>query len=118
MFGLEKKRLRDKGRSGLADKIEWTSEERGDGLGYDILSFDSEGEERYIEVKTTRKGKSLPFYLTANELRSSREKDERFYIYRLYNFSGGDAPRLYVLNGPVGETCQLTPDSFRAHPGK
>lgn len=118
VLDLEKRRLESEGKSGLADEIEWTSEERGDGLGYDILSFDSNGEVRYIEVKTTKQGKSLPFYLTATELRFSEEADERFYVYRLYNFSDGSNPRLYVLNGPVGETCELAPDSYRARPGK
>lgn len=117
-LGLERRRLKNEGRPELADKIEWTAEERGDGLGYDILSFDSNGESRYVEVKTTKQGRSLPFYLTANELRFSEEADEQFYVYRLYKFSSGNEPRLYVLNGSVGETCQLTPDSFRARPGK
>lgn len=49
----EQQRLRDSGLSNLADQIEWTSQEKGDGTGYDIQSFNEDGSTRYIEVKTT-----------------------------------------------------------------
>ena len=34
-------------------KVAWVSRDKGDGLGFDILSYDAEGNEMYIEVKTT-----------------------------------------------------------------
>jgi Domain of unknown function (DUF3883) len=34
----------------------------------DILSFDTEGHERYIEVKTTALGEQTPLYITSAEL--------------------------------------------------
>ncbi|MFS0741884.1 DUF3883 domain-containing protein [Brevundimonas sp. 3P9-tot-E] len=50
--------------------MEWTSQELGDGAGYDIRSFDPAGKERLIEVKVTRGGPATDFFLTAPSARS------------------------------------------------
>jgi hypothetical protein len=51
---VEKRRLRDARRDDLARRVEWVASTVGDGLGFDILSFDElDGSERFIEVKTT-----------------------------------------------------------------
>lgn len=113
---LERDRLQNQGFPELADQVEWVAKTRGDGLGYDVLSFDTDGTERYIEVKTTKQGKSLPFYLSASELEFSKEAGNQFYIYRVYRFKENDEPSLYILNGPVDETCVLTPEEFRVQP--
>ena len=65
----------------LCDQIEQKSG-TDDGLGYDILSFETDGQERFIEVKTT-KGKvtsKLNFYLTDNELQKAKDM-ENYWIY-------------------------------------
>ncbi|MES3011743.1 MAG: DUF3883 domain-containing protein [Pseudomonadota bacterium] len=46
-------RLNQLGQARLADKVDHVSQSKGDGLGYDVLSFDADGKERFIEVKTT-----------------------------------------------------------------
>jgi hypothetical protein len=51
--------LRQHGRYDLASRVQWTARDNGDGLGYDILSFDLDGQERYIEVKTTAQRQRL-----------------------------------------------------------
>ena len=51
---IERHRLRSIGQDRLARMVEHVSVTKGDGLGYDILSFNERGEERFIEVKTTR----------------------------------------------------------------
>jgi Domain of unknown function (DUF3883) len=49
---------------------EWVAQAIGDGLGFDILSFDdAHDSERMLEVKATGLGKFFPFYVTANEVR-------------------------------------------------
>jgi hypothetical protein len=50
---VERKSLTKMERPDLARKIRWVSAEDGDGAGYDILSFEPNGRERLIEVKTT-----------------------------------------------------------------
>jgi hypothetical protein len=52
------------GLDSLAAKVEHVSRTRGDGLGFDVLSFDEQGKERYIEVKTTAFAKETPFFVS------------------------------------------------------
>ena len=56
VLALERDRLTAAGRKDLANKIVHTSQEIGDGAGYDITSYDLDGSLRHIEVKTTRGG--------------------------------------------------------------
>ena len=71
-----------------SDRILHLSAEQGDGAGFDILSLNNNGSQRYIEVKTTKSGLDSPFYITENErlfLESQKGKEAAF-IYRIYNF--------------------------------
>jgi hypothetical protein len=113
---LERARLRGEGRDDLARKVDWAAQSVGDGLGYDVLSFDeSSGDERLVEVKTTGLGKAFPFYVTATEVRCSEDVPDRFHLYRVFDF--GAEPRLYVLPGSLRTTCRLDPVQFRAAAG-
>ena len=63
-LNFEHHRLYSLGKKDLADRVEHVSKIRGDGSGYDILSFDVSGRERFIEVKTTAFGKETPFFIS------------------------------------------------------
>lgn len=67
-------------------QVKWISKDVGDGFGYDILSYDSQGNQIYIEVKTTEGNEKSSFYITANELLKSEQEKERYFLYRVYNF--------------------------------
>ena len=113
MFELEQRRLfDDEERADLAKRVRWRARDDGDGLGYDILSFEKDGADRLIEVKTTGAGKYFPFTLTRNELACSRNNHAAFCLYRVFDF--GPLPRLYILRGALDEACTLTPTQFRA----
>jgi hypothetical protein len=43
VLAFEQNRLRGCGRPALADRVRWVARDDGDGLGYDILSFDLSG---------------------------------------------------------------------------
>lgn len=83
-----------------------------DGLGYDVLSFDADGKERLIEVKTTSFGKETPFFVTEGELTRSRQDHEHFHLYRLFDFR--HKPRLFSLQGALDRHCTLDPHTYRA----
>ena len=51
----------------------------------DILSYNEDGTERFIEVKTTKGPEGTDFYISPGELNFSKE-NENFYIYRVYEF--------------------------------
>ncbi len=104
--------LKSHGRNDLAAKVRWVSEEDGDGAGFDIASFTPEGEERLIEVKTTRGWERTPFHITRNELAVAEERRENWYLFRLYHFSR--EPRAFELRPPLERHVQLIPTTYLA----
>ncbi len=110
---IEKRRLMEAGRDDLAAKVEWVSDTCGDGVGFDVLSFDHRDDsELYLEVKTTGLGKYFPFVVTGNELRCSEDLGEQFHLYRVFDFAR--RPRVYVLPGPLTRSCMVEPLTYRA----
>lgn len=102
------------GQERLADKVKHVSQTEGDHLGFDILSFEINGRERLIEVKTTRFGAMTPFFASRNEVRISESRKDEYQLYRLFSFR--EQPKLLTLAGSLRETCQLEPVSFSATP--
>ena len=111
---FEMEQLRQSGRTDLADRVEWAAKDRGDGLGYDVLSFDAAGNERYIEVKTTALGAQTPFYITSAELECARSHPESFALYRVYDARSN--PTFYALEGDITQAIDLMPTVYRAQP--
>lgn len=110
---FERRRLHDdERRPDLANRIEWISESRGDGAGYDIASFNRDESPRLIEVKTTGSGKQFPFYVSANEVRVSAKSGDSYHLYRVFEFA--TRPRLYELRGPLERSCLLEATAYRA----
>lgn len=107
---FEHARLHAAGQKKLADRVEHVSSTKGDGLGYDILSYDETGKERFIEVKTTAFGKETPFFISKNEVEFSKANEGYFHLYRLFEFR--KAPRMFDLRGAVTKNCLLDPISF------
>ena len=100
-------------RMDLAKRVEWTSKERGDGAGYDIRSFDpASGDERFIEVKTTKGGPRTDFFLSRNERAFSDEEPDRFRLYRLYDAAA--EMKLFALKPPLEDAVRLSPETWRA----
>jgi hypothetical protein len=108
----ERWRLEKAGRKDLSARIRWVAEQDGDGLGYDITSFDEDGTEIFIEVKTTRSGTEMPFLISANEVAVSQELGAQYRLYRVFNASND--PRVYVQPGRMTDYFDLTPRLFEA----
>jgi hypothetical protein len=109
-INFEHFRLHRLGLKKLANKIEHVSNSKGDGLGYDILSFEPDGQERFIEVKTTAFSKETPFFISRGEVQFAKDHGEQFHLYRLYEFR--KAPKLFDLPGSVENHCFINPISF------
>jgi len=109
---VEERRLLNAGRRDLMSKVTWVSRDEGDGAGFDIRSFENDGREALIEVKTTRGARTTPFYLSRNELAVSRERPESWKIYRVFEF--GEASRIFTLKPPLEETISLSPAIWSA----
>lgn len=109
---FEQHRLLQEGLAELFPRVDWVSDRLGDGAGYDILSFDSNTEPRYIEVKTTNGAFASSFIISRNELDFAREVEEAFCLYRLFQFR--DAPSMYLLRGDIAKQLHLEPLDYRA----
>ncbi|MEG3079117.1 DUF3883 domain-containing protein [Halomonas sp. 5021] len=109
---FEQQRLIKAGKEKLAERLEHVAITQGDGLGFDIRSFEPDGRDRLIEVKTTAFAKESAFFITPNELACSRAYSEHYHLFRLFNFRKG--PKLFCLKGDLQGQLWLEPDSYRA----
>jgi hypothetical protein len=107
----EKWRLIHFGKIGLSDKIEWVSKEKGDGLGFDILSKNTNGTDRYIEVKSTKLTKETPIFITSTELAFAKKNSSNFYMYRVFNIA--KSPSIFIRNGEYNNYCSIKPQSYK-----
>jgi hypothetical protein len=78
----ERERLIRNGRPELADRVRWHTREL-EFPGWDITSFDDQGTEIYIEVKSSVGETFTSFGLTVNEWEAAMDvaRCERYYIY-------------------------------------
>lgn len=106
----EKKKLKE---LNINKKVEHISKISNDSEGYDVKSYDKNGEEIHIEVKTTSSGINTPFYLTAAELEHCQKNLDKYKLYRVYNFNlkenKGD---LYIVEGDLEREMCLKPQTF------
>jgi hypothetical protein len=109
---VEHRRLWTGGQRKLAERMEHVSRTRGDGLGYDIVSFENDGRERLVEVKTTAFGSMTPFFASAREVSTSEAQSDKYHLYRVIKFRS--APRIFTLPGSLRESCILDPVEYRA----
>lgn len=110
---LETRRLHTAGQKRLADRVEHVAASQGDGLGYDVLSYEIDGRERLIEVKTTAFGILTPFHVSRNELARSEADAAQYHLYRLFDFRA--RPRLFDLPGTIASHCRLDAVTYLAH---
>lgn len=110
---VERKRLAEAERDDLAQRVRWVADLDGDGAGYDVLSFNPDGGERLIEVKTTNGAARTPFFLSRTEFDLSIERPSDWYIYRVHLFSG--RPRIFTISPPLDSVIRLKPETWRAY---
>jgi hypothetical protein len=112
IYANEKARLKSAGRSDLADKVRWISEDEGDGAGFDILSFSNDGRERCLEVKTTIGHQTTPFFLSENERVVATQRPDSYRIMRIWDFAR--KPKAFELCPPLESHVILRAISYRA----
>lgn len=107
-INFEKKKLLKADKLKLAEKVKHVAKDKGDGLGYDILSFDIDGKEIYIEVKTTKGNANSTFFITRNELERSKTERQSFYLYRVFNYNEEtDNAELLIIKGDLTYLCEV-----------
>lgn len=108
---FERARLIRAGKERLAERVRQVSLE-DDGAGFDVLSFEPDGAERWLEVKTTAGGARTPFFLTRNEMAVGERRPEAWRVARVYDVAR--RPRLFELGPPLAERLRLEPEVWRA----
>lgn len=108
----ERLSLEQSGRADLASKVRWTALQDGDGFGYDIASFEPDGRERLIEVKTTNGWDRTPFHISRNELAVASSRRDDWHLVRVWDFAR--TPKAFALRPPLEAHADLTATSFLA----
>jgi hypothetical protein len=112
VFAHERASLLAAGRTDLAERVRWVSQVDGDGAGYDIQSFDADGSDRLIEVKTTNGWERTPFYITRNEMEVAEAYRDNWRLVRLWNFAR--EMRAFELRPPLEAHVSLMATSYQA----
>ena len=112
---FEQARLIHARRDNLASRVEHIAVTRGNGAGYDVLSFETTGQERLIEVKTTSYGPLTPFFVTRNEVDVSQRTAAKYYLYRTFDFRR--RPKIFTKQGAIDRSFKLYPTQYVASIG-
>ena len=73
-----------------------------DDYGFDILSFDKDGNERYLEVKTTKSnGKNFSFILTKNEFEQAKKYGNKYSFVIVFDILNN--PHIWYMGNPFVE---------------
>lgn len=112
VLDVERTRLQRAMRTDLAENVRWISDLEGDGAGYDILSFDTDGRERLIEVKTTNGAAKTPFFLSRTEHEVSEQRADAWRLYRVHLFA--QSPRIFTIDPPLAQAVHLRAEAWRA----
>ena len=86
-----------------------------DYAGYDILSFNEDGTERFIEVKTTRGPITSDFFISPGEIKFSKENSDKYFLYRVYDFDIEKITgKIFIKKGDIEDNFDLTATNFKA----
>jgi hypothetical protein len=111
---FERDRLRRAGREDLADDVRWVSDLDGDGFGYDVRSFEPDGQERLLEIKTTCGHERTAFWLTRREVDVAAERSEIYRIRRVFHFR--NRAQMFEIAPPLESSLFMQPATFTAEP--
>lgn len=113
VFEEEKKKLEALGREDLVNRVEHISL-LNDSAGYDILSFDENGDEIFIEVKTTKNGIRTDFFISPGEVKFSEKNSDKYILYRVYNYNIKTGKgNYYVKKGNILDNFNLNPTGYK-----
>ncbi len=106
---FEKEELQSKGLEELSRKVAHASKEQGDGLGYDVLSYHSDGTKKYIEVKGTKStSHTSNFTFTRNEIAFLDQNRQSAYVYCVFGVATNPRLKIYPADLIVSTERQVT----------
>lgn len=112
---IEIEKLKQSGRNDLLKNVYLTRDTLRNTAPYDLHSCNEDGEEMFIEVKTTTENINTPFYISAKEILQSVKYSKQYCLYRIYDFDmETHSGKYYVLRGDLTELLDLEPIQFIA----
>lgn len=97
-----------------ADRVEHVSKTQGDGLGYDIVSYDlinNKVEKIFIEVKTVIGNVNSSVNISSKELKAAEKLGEKYKIYKVFNYKSS-TPELIIIDDIHDERLSIEPNSY------
>lgn len=115
VLNYETKRLKeDPILKNYVNNIEHVSITQGDGLGYDIKSFDlndnGDVEELLIEVKTVQGNINTSINLSLKEYKVA-EENNNYKIYKVFNYKS-DQPELIIIDDIKNDSLYIEPSGY------
>jgi hypothetical protein len=114
VVGFERYRLEKAGRSDLAKDVRWVSDLDGDGYGYDVKSFETDGRQRLLEIKTTCGNERTPFWMTKRECDVAAEQGDIYRVRRVFHFR--NEVKMFEISPPLEARLLMTSATFMASP--
>lgn len=101
VINYERERLTKLGRQDLANRVRWHAQEL-EFVGWDVTSFDNDGNEIFIEVKSSAGKTVSSVTLTVNEWQTANNvrRRDRYFIYIVTDALSA-APRIECLLNPA-----------------
>lgn len=106
VLDYEIRRLKEALKEDLAKKVKLVSDQVG--LGYDIISYDLDGQEKHIEVKVNSINNS--FLISRNELKVAKT-DKNYYIYVVDKYKR----QIVSIADDIEGSYTIEPDNFRVY---
>jgi len=117
VIAFEKSNLIKLGLESLANSVEQVSKTIGDHAGYDIRSYWRDGEEKWIEVKTTTGRATKKFNISEYQISTSEKNPSKYHLYRLYNFQTlSQTADYFALSGNLRPQLATIPTEYLAYP--
>jgi hypothetical protein len=113
VFEYEFRHLINVGQKELAEKVREISGENI-GAGYHIVSYDDNGEKKYIQVKASM-GDSPVFEITAHEINISKKLASQYWLYFVTDLYG--KPKIVEIQNPaekIGTSIIIQPSAYIA----
>ena len=88
------------GNKNLADKISKHFENH-EFPGWDITSYNLDGSDKFIEVKSTKGNKINQLDITSNEWDAAKREGDKYFIYLVNNALNNEIKIFEMINNPA-----------------
>ncbi|MGB4775215.1 MAG: DUF3883 domain-containing protein [Daejeonella sp.] len=98
----------------LAEKVKRVSDENV-ANGYDVISYSPDGQDKFIEVKTTITSK-YEFEISSNELKRAKQLSDNYFLYFIRNFNADNNNNEILIYNylQLENNFEMIPCSFKA----